>query len=79
MEKTLFVIYALSLVLLFVIWSNIFKQVKSKGFFSLSEEEFMKDLSEKIILWMTPKAILSLSCLLNFPIIDKAWLFLFAK
>lgn len=33
MEKTLFVIYALSLVLLFVIWSNIFKQVKSKGFF----------------------------------------------
>lgn len=33
MEKTLFVIYALSLVLLFVIWLNIFKQVKSKGFF----------------------------------------------
>lgn len=47
MEKTLFVIYALSLVLLFVIWSNIFKQVKSKGFFSLSEDEFMRDLSEK--------------------------------
>lgn len=47
MEKTLFVIYALSPVLLFVIWSNIFKQVKSKGFFSLGEEEFMKDLSEK--------------------------------
>lgn len=71
MEKTLFVIYALSPVLLFVIWSNIFKQVKSKGFFSLGEEEFMKDLSEKIIRWMTPMAILSLSCLLDFPIIDK--------
>lgn len=71
MEKTLFVIYTLSLVLLFVIWSNIFKQVKSKGFFSLSEEEFMRDLSEKIIRWMTPEAILSLSCLLGFPLIDK--------
>lgn len=73
MEKTLFVIYVLSPVLLFVIWSNIFKQVKSKGFFSLSEEEFMKDLSEKIIRWMTPMAILSLSCLLDFPIINKVW------
>lgn len=71
MKKTLLVIYALSTVLFFIINSTIFKQIKSKGFFSTGEEEFMKDLSEKIIRWMTPMAILSLSCLLDFPIIDK--------
>ena len=71
MEKTLFVIYALSTVLFFIINSTIFKQVKSKGFFSLSREEFMKDLLEKVTLWMTPIALLSLSCLLDFPLIDK--------
>ena len=71
MEKTLFVIYALSTVLFFIINSTIFKQVKSKGFFSLSREEFMKDLLEKVTLWMTPIALLSLSCLLVFPLIDK--------
>lgn len=71
MEKTLFAIYALSTVLFFIINSTIFKQVKSKGFFSLSEEKFMKDLLEKVTLWMTPIALLSLSCLLDFPIIDK--------
>lgn len=30
-----------------------------------------KTAEEKIIRWMTPMAILSLSCLLDFPIIDK--------
>lgn len=76
MEKTLFVIYALSTVLFFIINSTIFKQVKSKGFFSTGEEEFMKDLLEKVTLWMTPIALLSLSCLLDFPIVDRAWLLL---
>lgn len=76
MEKTLFAIYALSTVLFFIINSTIFKQVKSKGFFSTSEEEFMKDLLEKVTLWMTSIALLSLSCLLDFPIVDRAWLLL---
>ncbi len=78
MERNLIAIFILSLFLFFIIVSAAYKQVTLQANL-LDDKIFMKDFTQLIVsLWLSI-IFLFICCFLNFPVIDKAWLFLFAK
>lgn len=78
MERNLIAIFILSLFLFFIIVSTVYKQVTLQANL-LGDKKFMKYFTQLIVtLWLSI-IFLFIYCFLNFPVIDKACLFLFAK
>mgnify|MGYP000440752967 CR=1 FL=1 len=72
MEKTLFTIVLLALLFAIVVALTTFNQLTFRANL-FGDEEFMKYFIRFIALFVFSTSVLFISCLLNFPIIDKAW------
>lgn len=75
MEKTLFAVLVLWVLFALVISMIMFNYITLR-YIPLGDPKFRKTFVEYVFLTMLGTGILLLSCLLNFPIIDKAWLLL---
>ena len=75
MEKTLFTIVLLAWSLSIDVALATFKQITFRENL-FGDQDFMKNFMRFIALTIFLIVVLFISCLLNFPIIDKAWLLL---
>lgn len=75
MEKTLFTIVLLSLIFGVVVALSAFNQLTFRANL-FGDEEFMEYFMKFIALFIFLVSTLFISCLLDFPIVDRAWLLL---
>lgn len=75
MEKTLVAVLVLWVLFALIISMIAFNYITLR-YIPLDDPKFIKTFIEYVFLTMLCTGILLLSVLLNFPIIDKAWLFL---
>ena len=75
MEKNLIAIFILSLFLMFVILSTVYKQITLRANL-LGDRKFMKDFVRMIVVLWLSIIFLYICCVFNIPIIDKTWMFL---
>lgn len=78
MERSLIAIFILFLLFVFITASIVYKQATLQANL-LGDEKFMKEVTRLIVVIWLSIIFLFICCFLDFPIIDKAWLFLFAK
>ena len=78
MEKNLIAIFILSLFLMFVILSTVYKQITLQANL-LGNRKSMKYLVRFVVACWLEIIFLYICCFLDFPVIDKTWQFLTAK
>lgn len=78
MERNLIAIFILSLLFVFITAPIVYKQATLQVNL-LGDKKFMKEVTRLIVVIWFSIIFLFICCFLDFPIIDKVWLFLFAK
>lgn len=78
MEKNLIAIFILFLLSTFSITTTVYKQATLQANL-LGNRKFMKDLVRFVVVCWSGIIFLYICCFLDFPVIDKTWLFLTGK